>query len=115
MAYGYFKDLPRRTVADKVLRGGAFKIAKNPKYGEYQRGLASMVYKPFDNKSALLARFETLQQDALATQDKSVSGSAITREIMPNQQLAEELQRPIIRKSEKRKVHSSLKNNIWGC
>ena len=44
MAYGDFKDLNRRTAADKVLRDKAFNIAKNPKYDGYQRGLASMVY-----------------------------------------------------------------------
>ena len=32
MAYGDFKDLNRRTAADKVLRDKAFNIAKNPKY-----------------------------------------------------------------------------------
>ena len=42
MAYGYFKDLARRTASDKVLRDKAFNIAKNPKYDGYQRGLASM-------------------------------------------------------------------------
>ena len=31
MAYGDFKDLNRRTIADKVLRDKAFNIAKNPK------------------------------------------------------------------------------------
>ena len=35
----------KRTASDKVLRDKAFNIAKNPKYDEYQRGLASMVYK----------------------------------------------------------------------
>ena len=30
MAYGDFKDLNRRTTADKVLRDEAFNIAKNP-------------------------------------------------------------------------------------
>ena len=44
MAYGEFKDLKRRTFSDKVLRDKAFNIAKNPKYDEYQRGLASMIY-----------------------------------------------------------------------
>ena len=44
MAYEYFKDLARRTAFDKVLRGKVFNIAKNPKYYEYQRRLASMVY-----------------------------------------------------------------------
>ena len=32
MAYGDFKDLNRRTAADKVLRDKAFYIAKNSKY-----------------------------------------------------------------------------------
>ena len=44
MAYGDFKDLIRRTFADKVLRDKAFNIAKDPKDDGYQRGLASMVY-----------------------------------------------------------------------
>ena len=47
MAYGGFKDLPRRTVTDKVLRNEAFDIAKNPKYDEYQSVLTSVVYKFF--------------------------------------------------------------------
>ena len=49
MAYGDFKDLNRRTAADKILRDKAFNIAKISKYDGYQRGLASMVYK-FCNK-----------------------------------------------------------------
>ena len=44
-AYGDFKDLARRTLADKVLRDKAFNITKEPKYDGYQHGLASMVYK----------------------------------------------------------------------
>ena len=36
MAYGDFKDLNRRTAADKVLRDKAFNIAKNSKYDGYQ-------------------------------------------------------------------------------
>ena len=36
MAYGDFKDLPKRTVSDKVLRDKAFDITKNPKYDGYQ-------------------------------------------------------------------------------
>ena len=52
MAYGYFKDLERRTFADKVLRNKAFNIAKEPKFEGYQRGLASMVYKFFDKKAS---------------------------------------------------------------
>ena len=38
MSYGDFKDLKKRTAADKVLRDKAFNIVKNPKYNEYQRG-----------------------------------------------------------------------------
>ena len=45
MAYGDFKDLAKRTIADKISRDKAFNIAKNHKYDGYQRGLASMVYK----------------------------------------------------------------------
>ena len=36
MAYGHFKDLTRRTAADKVFRDKAFNIAKNPKYDGHQ-------------------------------------------------------------------------------
>ena len=52
--YGDFKDLPRRTASDKVLRDKAFNIAKNPKYDGYQCGLASIVYRFFDKKFLVL-------------------------------------------------------------
>ena len=64
MAYGYFKDVARRTASDKVLRDKALNIAKNYKYHGYQRELASTVYKCFDKKSALFL-------------DKSVVGSSV--------------------------------------
>ena len=51
MAYGDFKDLNRRTAADKVWRDKAFNIAKNPKYDGCHRGLSSMVYNFFDKKT----------------------------------------------------------------
>ena len=94
MAYGDFKVLKRRTQSDKILKDKAFKIARNPKYNGYQRALASMVYKFFDKKS---------------------KGADIKNEIKENQQLANELHKPIIRKFKKRKVYSSCKDNIWGC
>ena len=47
IAYGFFKDLNRRTAVDKELCDKAFNIAKNPKYDGYQGGLASMVYNFF--------------------------------------------------------------------
>ena len=50
MAYGKSKDLVKRTQSDKVLEDKAFKIASNPKYDGYQRGLASVVYEFFDKK-----------------------------------------------------------------
>ena len=91
MAYGKYKDLTKRTQSDKVLRVKAFEIASNTKYDGYQRGLASMIYKFFDKKS---------------------KGSGIKS--MSNQQLADELHKPIISKFKKRRVYYSIKDNIWG-
>ena len=51
MAYGKSKDLKKRAQSDKVLKDKAFRIANNPKYDGYQRGLASIVYKFFDKKN----------------------------------------------------------------
>ena len=39
--YGKSKDLAKRTQSDKVLKDKAFKIASDPKFDGYQRGLAS--------------------------------------------------------------------------
>ena len=50
-AHGDFKDLNRRTAANKVLCDKAFNNAKTPKYDGYQRGLVSMVYRFFNNKT----------------------------------------------------------------
>ena len=99
MTYGDFKDLTKRTAADNVLRDKAFNIAKNPKYDGYQRGLASMVYKFFDKKT---------------------KGSGVTlanKSIPQNEQLAEELRKPIIRKFKRREVYSktAFKDNIWAA
>ena len=91
MAYGDFKDLLRRIAADKVLRDKAFNIAKNPKYHRYPRGLVSLVSKFFDKMSTSL-------------KDKSACSSGVKSEIIPNQELALEFHKPIIRKLEKRKV-----------
>ena len=51
MAYNKFKDLEKRTQPDIDLKNKSLKIASNPKYNGYDRGLASMVYKFFDKKS----------------------------------------------------------------
>ena len=89
MAYGKTKDLVKRTQSDKV--------ASDPKYDGYQRGLASMVYRFFDKRSAL--------------RNKS-SRIGIANE--PNYQMANELHKSIVRKCKKIKVYLSFRDNIWG-
>ena len=86
MVFGDFKDLTRRTAADKVLCDKTVNIAKNPKYDGYEQVLASMVYK------------------------KTSGGAAIY-----NKELAEELHKPIIGKFNKRKAHSTFIDNICGA
>ena len=81
----------------KVLK--AFNILKNVKYVGYQHGLASMVYKFFDENSTIV----------------NTSAVAIKSELMLNQQLAEELHIAIIRKFKKPKIYSSFKDNIWSA
>ena len=82
MAYGDFKVLARRAASDKVLRDKAFNIAKNPECDRDQRGL-NMVYKFFDKKSA---------------------GSGVNMYTNNERRLdlAEELQKSIIRKLKKK-------------
>ena len=88
IAYNKFKVLKKRTQSDIVLQNKSFKVASNSRYNGYAKGLASMAYKFFDKKS---------------------KGSGLK-----NQQLANELHKPIIRKFKKRRVYSSVKDNIWG-
>ena len=95
MAYRDFKDLKRRSASDNVLTDKAFNIAKHPKYDGYQRGLASMVYKFFDKTSA---------------------GSGVNMQVEPvqrmyanNEELAEEIHKPIIRKLKKGQFIQDLK------
>ena len=101
MAYGDFKDLKKRTAADNALRDKAFNIAKNPKYDGYQRGLASMVYTLFDKKTK--------------SSGVTLGNKSAIKSIPQNEQLAEELHKPIIRKFKKRKVYSAFKENIWAA
>ena len=70
----------------------AFNIGKNPKYDGYQRGLASMVYKFFDKKSA---------------------GGGVNIPLEFNEQLAEELHKTIIENLKKEKFILDL-NIIFG-
>ena len=71
------------------MREKAFKIANDPKYHRYQRGLASMIYKFFYKKS---------------------SGSGV--DTKPNCQLKSELYQQIIKKFKRWKVYSSIRDNI---
>ena len=59
-----------------------------------------MLYKFFDQKT-------------FATNADKFAGSGIKNENMSDQQLAEELHKPIIRKVTKRKVRSPFIENIW--
>ena len=97
MAYGKYKDLDKKAESDKLMKDETFKIASNPNYDGYQRGLASMVYKFFNEKSA-------------------GSGAAtLANKTMSNQlQLANELHKPIIRTFKRRRAYSSFKDKIWG-
>ena len=68
------------------------KIATDPKANGYQRSLAAIVYKFFNER----------------TKKSGVTNSLI------KETLAEELHKPIIKNFKKRKVYSSFKDNIWG-
>ena len=70
VAYSDSKNLAKRTISDKIFKNRVYEIARNRNYDENQRALASIVYKFFDKKS----------------------GSGISA----NEQLAEELQKPVI-------------------
>ena len=76
MTYGDFKDLKRRTASDKVWRDKTFDIVKNPKYDGYQRRLASSFFKVLDKIS---------------------KGSGVSMPSEFNEQLDNELHKPIIR------------------
>ena len=85
MAYGNFKDLAKRTAADKVLKNKAFNIAKDPQYDGYQRGLTSMVYTFFDKKTS-------------GSGVTTLANKSAIKFIPQNEQLADELHKPITRK-----------------
>ena len=76
------------------MRDKAFNIATILIYDGCQRGLASIVYKVFDKKTSV---------------------GAIKNEDMSNKELVEEFHKPIIRKFEKRKLHSPFGDTYLGC
>ena len=73
-------ELPINAFRDK-----AFNVAKNSKYEGYQKGLASIVYKCFDKKSA---------------KDSTNRGTRIVSDAVPdNQQLAKNVKSQLLEKS----------------
>ena len=81
----------QRLINYYVIKQHYVTLIKIKKEVDHKTDLASMVYNFFD-KTTLRRAFKS--------------------EVMPNQQLAEELHEPIITKCEKRKVYSSFINNI---
>ena len=70
-----------------MLKDRAYEITRSRNYDGYQRALASLVYRFFDKKT----------------------GSGIS----VNEQLVEELHKPVIKKFRRRKVYARFKENIW--
>ena len=79
-AYSDSKDLTKITISDKILKERAYEIARNPKYGRYQRALANIVYKFFDTKTG--------------------AGVSV------NEPLAKKLHKPVIKKLKRRKIYA---------
>ena len=102
MANGDFKDLPKRTAADKALRDKAFNIAKNPKQDGYRKELAFMVYNFFDKKTA-------------GSGVTTLTNKSAIKSIPQTEKLVKELHKLIIKKRKKRKVYSAFKNYIWAA
>ena len=93
--YAEYKDRVNRIQSDIVLKNKALKIATDPRVNGCQRGLTSIVYKFFNERT---------------------KGSGINNKgnLLVNSQLAEELHKPIIKDFNRRKVYSSFKDNVWG-
>ena len=87
MAYGDFKDVTRRTSSDNLFRNNAFDIATNPKCDRYQRDLPSMVYKFFDEETSATC----------------ANKFAVSRIKNKNYQLAEELNKQLLKNPGKEK------------
>ena len=102
LLYADHKDLINRTEADKVLKNKAYDIASNPEYDGYQRGLVSMLYKFLDEKSmgSGVKKLKDTRKPSSLERSSSI--------------LADELHKPVIKKINKRKVYSQIKDNIWG-
>ena len=84
MAYSNSNDLQRRSASEKILYDKGFAIANNQQYDGYQREFASMNYKCFDKN-----------------RKGSIINGQIASTATPNNQLGDELHKPIIKKFEK--------------
>ena len=93
-AYAKYKDRASRRQSDIVLKNKALKIVTDPRVNGYQRGLASMVYTFFNERT---------------------KGSGINNKgnLLVNSQLAEECHKPII-KNFKRKKYILVLKMIFG-
>ena len=79
--------MAEKTISNKVLKDRAYEIAINPEYDGYKRGLGSMVYTFFDKKTG--------------------SGVSV------NEELAQELNKSVIKKVKRRRAYLRFKDNIW--
>ena len=89
--------MPKRIASDRVICDKAFSVDKNAKYDEYQRGLAPVIYKYFDKMSS--------GANPSCSVVMHTNKSAFKNEVIANQQLAEILHKPVVRKFEKRKLY----------
>ena len=83
------RNLAIRTISVTVLKEKAYEIPLILKYDWYQKELASIVYKFFDQKTG--------------------SGASV------NEELAQELHKPVIKKFRRRKVYARFKENNWAA
>ena len=90
-AYAKYKDILNRRQSDIVLKNKALKIATDPRFNGYRTGLASMVYKFFNERT-------------------KGSGIHLQAKSLNNEILAEELHKPIIKtlKEEKYILHLQI-------
>ena len=88
-AYSDGKDLPKRTISDKILKDRVYVIARNRIYDGYQRALAIMFYKFFDKRTGL--------------------GVSV------NEKVTKESHEPVIKKFKRRKFYAGFKDNLWAA
>ena len=101
MVYVKYKDLVKRTESKKVLRGKAFQIASNPTYNDYQRGLASIVYK-----------FLIKNLQVVVSLHFQINLLLDLCQISYNLQM--NFINQLLKNFKKEEVYSSFKDNIWG-